>query len=278
MMKSLWKCTGHTLLIGTLILTSSNAVFAQTTTAKTPVDPSSVEAQKAECAKNTASEWSASLNRCVGKADAIAARHAVEDCSQFTDVEQIKSCHTKIAEQKTGLSSDINSLPTGTANISLVMNGITTAYTVLGMINSVGSGNKKSSCTSKKIFGVTAVAGVATDIWLKMSAKKKMDELKNKYLIDVKNNAYDAQSKAFEYLKTQQQTVKDIASMEKKRNMLLMLGYGAASVMALYEMTMGQNPECYKKETDAKSAATTSTDTTTVTANAQAIPSTKSSK
>jgi len=207
-----------------------------------------LDAERTACSKNTAYTWSASLNRCIQNKEAQAARHEVEDCSALTDVEQRKECHKRIAEKKTGLNADPNSLPEGSGG-SGGMAMINAAYSMIGLINGLGSSGKASTCTSKKIFGVTALAGTATDIWLKIKAKKAMDALKDKYTIDVKKGAYDAQLKAFQYLREEQQTVKDIASREKKRNMLLMAGYGAASVMALWEMVNSEEyPDCYRKE------------------------------
>ncbi len=252
-MKSPFCLINHFIISLCLIISSQiypSIVFSQTT-------DTTLDAERIACSKNTASEWNAALNRCVQKKEAQAARHEVEDCAALTDIEQRKACHKRIAEQKTGLSSDVNSLPSDGTNKSMLMNGVGTAYAAIGLINSTGSKGKTSSCTSKKIFAVTAIAGTATDIWLKMKAKKAMDELKNKYQLGVKNNAYDNQSKAFEFLKAEQQTVKEIASREKKRNMLLTLGYGAALLMAIYEMTpIGQNPDCYKPAEPADASKT----------------------
>lgn len=234
-------------LLSLCLLISSIALpeiaFSQT-------NDTTLDAERQNCSKNTAYTWNASLNRCIQKKEAQAARHEVEDCSALTDMEQRKECHKRIAEKKTGLNSDPDSLPQGSGGAGN-MAMINAAYTMIGLINGLGSGKKESTCTSKKIFGITAMAGTVTDIWLKIKAKKAMDALKDKYQLDVKNNAYDNQSKAFLYLKEEQSTVKDIASREKKRNMLLMAGYGAASLMAIWEMTpYGQNPDCYKPEAD----------------------------
>lgn len=224
-----------------------------------------LDAEKAACAKNTAYEWSASLNRCIQKKQAQADRHEAEDCAALTDVEQRKACHKRSAEKTTGLSSDVGSLPSGGTNQSTFGNTVASAYALIGILNSAGTTGKTSNCISKKIFAVTAFAGLATDLWLKAKAKNAMDELKDKYQLGVKNNAYDNQSKAFEYLKTEQQTVKEVASQEKKRNMLLTLGYGAALSMALYEISpIGQNPDCYiKANTSPRPAAPAAATNTT---------------
>ncbi len=205
--------------------------------------------QRAACAKNTAMEWNDSLNRCVGKKQARETRNAAKDCNTIEDLAAREKCHIALAEKNTGLSADPNSLNKGNTGKSAIMNGVGTAYAVLGMINGVGSSKKESACTSKKIYGYTAMAGLATDIWLKIRAKKKMDELAGKYKLGKEQNPYDAQVKALHYLKEEQETVADIAGMEKKRNMLLILGYGAATAMAIYEWASPQlNSQCYAKE------------------------------
>ena len=212
--------------------------------------------QRAACAKNTAMEWNDSLNRCVGKKEARETRNAAKDCNAIEDLKAREQCHIKLAEKNTGLSSDPNSLETGNVGKSAIMNGVGTAYAVLGMINGVGSSKKESACTSKKIYGYTAMAGLATDIWLKIRAKKKMDGLAGKYKLEKTQNPYDAQIKALQYLKEEQETVADIAGMEKKRNMLLMLGYGAATAMAIYEWAAPTlNSQCYAKEPEKKEPA-----------------------
>jgi hypothetical protein len=216
-----------------------------------------VENQRLECSKNKSQEWSAQKNRCVSKLEDQLTRKEVEACAKLTDVTQQADCYKKIAEKKTNLDSNVDNLDKGNVNKSLIMNGIGAAYGMLGMINGIGQGKKSSSCTSKKIFGITALAGVVTDLMMKNETKKKLDELKTKYQISVKNSAFENQSKAFEFLKEEQMTVKDIASKEKKRNMLLMLGYGAASVMAIYEMTTANNPGCYSKEGGDSAPSTT---------------------
>ena len=221
------------------------------------IDESSVTTemtkQKTACTSNSAKEWNSKLNRCVGKQEAIDTRNEAKSCNAIEDLRAREKCHLSLAEKKTKLSSDPNSLSQGNLGKSAIMNGVGTAYTVLGMINGMGSGKKESKCMSKKIFGITAMAGTATDIWLKIRAKKKMDSLAGKYKLEKTQNPYDAQVKALHYLKEEQETVEDIASAEKKRNMLLMLGYGAATAMAIYEMaTYVTSSQCYVKDSDSK--------------------------
>ena len=231
--------------------TTSTTAAAATTT-KTP--DQIMDEQKAACDKNTAQEWSSKLNRCIGKQAAVDTRNDAKACDALTDVAAKEKCHIALAEKNTGLSSDTSKLNQGKTGSSMIMNGVMAAYTIISMIGGFSRGGAKSSCTSKKIFGVTSVAGLASDVYLKMRAKKKVKELEGKYKLDTTTNAHEAQVKALEYLKEEQQTVVAIASLEKKRNLLLMAGYGLAAGWAAYEMAFGKNPACYKKDGDSDSA------------------------
>ncbi|MBC7713150.1 MAG: hypothetical protein H7177_07410 [Rhizobacter sp.] len=240
------KCLLFILSIATI-----QATFAQSDSISGAVD-ANMSAQRTACDKNTAMVWSSKLNRCIGKQAAVNARNEAIACNALTDISSREKCQLNIAEKSTGLSGDPNSLNQGNLGKSAIMNGVGSAYALLGMINSLGSSKKESLCTSKKIYGYTALAGTATDIWLKIRARKKMKELNDKYKLDAANSPYEAQVRALQYLKEEQQTVLDIASAEKKRNMLLIAGYGAATAMAIYEWAAPElNEQCYVKEKDA---------------------------
>lgn len=227
-----------------------------------------IAAQVEACAKNPAMEWSATLDRCVGKQSAVDSRKAAQACDGVTDLKEKEKCHMNLAEQKSKLSSDPNSLHKGNTTKSMMMNGVAAAYTAINIISNLGKGGEKSNCTSKKILGVTSVAGLASDVYLKMKTKKKIKELEGKYKLDTTTASSEAQVTALEYLREEQQTVVEIAGMEKKRNLALMLGYGIAAGWAVYEMTgFGSNPGCAKPNTGneavAKSDPATATASTT---------------
>jgi hypothetical protein len=236
---------------------SGQSVFAQGDSISGVVD-TNMAAQKDACNKNTAMTWSSKLNRCIGKQQAVDARNEANACDAMTDVTSKQKCQMKIAEKNSGLSSDTSSLNQGKTTASAVMNTANTAYgayTVLNIFNKKAKSGENSNCMSKKILGITATAGLASDIYLKMKAKKKVKDLEGKFLLDTKNTAYEAQVKALEYLKEEQSTVVEIANMEKKRNMMLMLGYGLATGWAIYELTpFVENPDCvpHKQTADEK--------------------------
>jgi len=205
-----------------------------------------LQAQKTACAKNTAMEWSLDLNRCVGKAQARKDRHDAQDCNALTDVEARKACHMNLATTKTGVTADPNQAAEKISSGQTQSAVINTASTIVSMLNLFASDKAGSACMSKSIMGITSVGGLATDIWMKIATRKKLKALQDKYKIDAKTSPYDAQSRALYYLKEEQEVVKKIASLEKKRQMLLMLGYGAAVVAAGYESMT--NAACWQKE------------------------------
>jgi len=205
-----------------------------------------LQAQKVACAKNTAMEWNNELNRCIGKAQARQARHDAQDCNALTDLAARKSCHINLATTKTGVTADPDEAASKITSGQTQSAVINTASTIVSLINMFASKKAGSACMSKSIMGITSMAGLATDIWMKIQTKKKLKSLQDKYQIDNKTTPYDAQSRALYYLKEEQEVVKKIAGQEKKRQMLLMLGYGAAAVTAGYESF--SNADCWKKE------------------------------
>lgn len=227
---------------------SSTLVMAEDATTNDSKVETNMAAQVAACKANTAKEWSSTLNRCVGKVEARAIRNESKACNELEDIAAREKCHIAIAEKSTGLSADTEKLNTsGGTTGSMMMNGtIAAAYSIITLISKFGAKKSENNCTSKHIMGITSLAGLASDAYLKISAKKKVKELEDKYALDKTSSAYEAQVKALEYLKEEQQTVAKIASLEKKRNLALMLGYGVAAGFAVYEMTFpNQNAPCY---------------------------------
>ena len=196
-----------------------------------------MKSQIEKCNANAAMEWSSKLNRCVGKAAARATRNEAKACNDIADLEARKKCHLSLAEKNSGLPSDPEKAIKSGSTKSMMLNGsVAAAYVIISLISKKGIKGLMSGCTSKKILGVTSAAGLASDVFLKMSTKKKVKELEDKYVLDKANSAYEAQVKALEYLKEEQETVLKVAGLEKKRNMALMAGYGAAAAFAAYEI------------------------------------------
>lgn len=223
------KQLSHLFIYFFLVLNSVNS-WAEL--AESSTDPYLVK-QKEECYKRPNKYWDDARARCVERAENKAQRAeetaAGDACLKINDIEQRKACFMEQARKKSG-NMNSESERSGSQNLETA---VTHAYSVLSLIQMIPSG--ESNCTSRTIFGVTSFAGSISDIYLRMKAKKKMKELQDKYEIDVKTKRYDAQVKALEYLKEEQETIADIASKEAKRNMIMMAGFGVALGFAIYE-------------------------------------------
>lgn len=255
-------------------------LLAPSASLKAQVETAALSEQITACKSNAAMNWDSTLNRCVYKKQDIQTQNQVAECGAIEDQAAREKCFLNVAEGKTGLSSDTDKIydSSGTTK-SAVMNSAVSAYYVVDILNkkfakdsgasipeetpkdasaTAKSDNKvqsnnssedsskasSKSCMSKQILGITGVAGLATDVWMKMQTKKKMEELKKAYAVDLETSAFDGQQKAFEYLLKEQETVKEMAGLEKKRNLALMAGYGAALAMSVWETFFNQNAEC----------------------------------
>ncbi|NOT77938.1 MAG: hypothetical protein HOP07_02910 [Bacteriovoracaceae bacterium] len=228
-----------------------------------------VSDQMSACNKNTAMEWNSTLNRCVGKVEARAQRNEAKACNEITDIEQRKSCHLQLASANTGVNGDPNAVGEKMSSLQSQSAIVNTATTIVSAINYFGKDGQESNCMSKNILGITSLGGFLTDIYLKIKTKKKLKALQDKFQIESKDSAYNTQVMALQYLKEEQMTVKEIASLEKKRQMLLMIGYGAAAATAGYEMMT--TPNCNEKPKPAepqKVVTASAPDTATATASA----------
>jgi hypothetical protein len=204
-------------------------------------DDISIDAQKKDCDSNTAKQWSSSLNRCMNKVDETQYKNDAINCNKIVDLEERKQCQLNMATSKTGLSTDAETLGKSVKDIkekSKMANGIIGTITAVTM-------KLSSSCPSKIILASTSLGGFLTDLLLKSQGKKKIEEITKKYTIDKSENPYTAQYKALQYLKEEQEVIKDMASTEKKKQMLLTIGYGAAAVMAMFD---NSNPACFAQK------------------------------
>lgn len=174
-------------------------------------------------------------------------------CGAMKDLEQQKACQMNLASQQTGVTSNAEDAMSNNSSLQSRATLINAASTIVSVINMLSSSGKESTCTSKTILAYTGIGGTITDILMKIKTKKATDDLINKYQITKADTPYAAQTKALEYLRDEQQTVRDIAEQEKNRQTLLMIGYGAAFATAAYEQFTGST--CADKKAPDKPAA-----------------------
>lgn len=199
-------------------------------------DDSIMAKQRTECEKNSAREWSSQYNRCVDKVETSTYRQDSIECNKISNLDQRKACQIQLAEKETAVSDDLKGHLKEIKGNSTQSALVNSAYAITGLLNlAFVKGGPNSNCNSRKILYATATAGMISDFLMKKKMKKKVDELKDKYSITKTMNGYEAQYKALEYLKEEQQLVKDIANDEAKRQMLLTMGYSAAAIAGFLE-------------------------------------------
>ncbi len=215
-------------------------------------------------------EWNSELNSCTTKVEAEEAKDQSEACANSDDPD---TCYLTNAEGLTGVSAGDNIDSKSIENVGKV---VAAAYAAFGLIafsaGVDGTGyrlktKKAPACMSGRLFQYTSVAWIAGDYFLKSSAKKKFEEIAEKYEKEAANDelkgteegSYQAQVRAFEYLKEEQENVKDQADKRKLLQLAVIAGYTAATGFGAAEM-MSMATKC--KETKGDDAAGDEVDST----------------
>ncbi|MCK5074207.1 MAG: hypothetical protein KAQ98_12325 [Bacteriovoracaceae bacterium] len=193
-------------------------------------DDPALKKQKDECTQ-ASKEWVCELNRCLTKEDAIDMRNEVVKCQALeTDAER-KKCFDDLAYQKSD-SPTISDKSSDT--MAMGVYGITVAMVAMSYLSKK---ENRTSCTSKTIFKGAASAFLMAEIYQYFMLGKKLEKLHKEYEEKtMSENQYNAQVDAFNYLKEEQEAIRDIAKKKKTVYMALTAAYGAAAVVAAYEL------------------------------------------
>lgn len=228
--------------------------LAQSNTAMTgePDAPKTIEEQKAAC---TAADkyWDDELNSCMTKQVAIDTAEQARKCADAPDPDK---CYMEEAEGKSGVNSGDKYNKNGMENIAMMVAGAYSLFSAAAMIGlgdaatgqteaDIESGGGNGSCTSKKIFQGTSIAWVAGDFYLKHRAKKNFEKLAKDYEGEASNEeqkagdsgSFQAQVRAFHYLKNEQEQIKEQAKYRKFLQVAVVAGFAAALGFSIYEMT-----------------------------------------
>lgn len=192
-------------------------------------DDPELKAQKSECGAKTASQWSCQQNRCLTTAESKAQREAYQECS-LLEAQEAKNCYDILAQSDT---EGLTGKESKASIMAPVLGGIFAAFYGLQW----AFAKESSTCTSGKIATGAGVAGLATHIFVKMTAEKKLKKLRDKYKAEtVNDDSYQAQKRAFDYLKEEQELIAKLSKTRKMTYFLVTALYGAAAGMAAYEM------------------------------------------
>lgn len=155
-----------------------------------------------------------------------------ERCQEMTDEAARKACHDEFAKDK------VDPIEQGSWNqATWGMTGLNAIFAIITFFNLAGSEDAEVTCTYRTIFKVTSVGGLLFDLYVKFMAEKNLTELQDDYKDEAVNeDPYQAQIRAFNYLKDEQKEIAKIADLRMKEYLLLIIGYLATGVMAAIEL------------------------------------------
>lgn len=233
--------------------------------------------QKANCT-GAHQKWDDELNSCMTTEDAIQVREDYQSCAEAEDPQK---CYMENAEKLSGVNSGDKYKGSKGMDIAMLVAGAYSIFLAISYLAARGAarGSKDpgGKCTSKSIFWATSLAWIAADMYLKKRAKDKFKDLSGKYEKEATNEevkgdagSYAAQVRAFEYLKQEQEAIKDQAKYRKMLQIGVMVGFGASAGFAAYESftVPGWAKACKNKSVDEGSTVDTNYD-----ANGQVIES-----
>ncbi len=231
--------------------------------AKNTASTASEKQSQRECANDPATQWDHSLNRCIIKESSIKGREKFFEC---TDSEKYKTpaaqkkCHDDYAKQRAendGLAGAFVGVAWGGTSLNVILAAVM-------LINSAGKSQKNiQTCIAKKIIKYTATSNVLFEAYYHLMAKRGLKNIQKNYEeSSLDKNSYQAQVKAFSYIKDEQKEIKKLADLRFKQYLLSTVGYGAASAFAIYSLSpagkLSQN--CYLPEATASAETEVSPD------------------
>ncbi|MEE2743351.1 MAG: hypothetical protein VYD54_05550, partial [Bdellovibrionota bacterium] len=198
----------------------------------TQVKTKTLEEQKAECFESSSKIWDESLNRCINKQGSVDEREKFKECEAITDLTERNTCLEELRKKQMGDMKEENPVAwLGTA-------GAVVSTLTLIAIN-LAAKETGGVCLSKKILTAAALAHLVSEAFNYFYAEKELRELREAYseTVNDEQKAYDAQLKALEFLKEEQQTIASVAAKKKIAYSLVAGLYGAALLAAVWELT-----------------------------------------
>lgn len=204
-----------------------------------------IDNQRAAC-NGPDKKWDEELNSCITTPEAVELKASSDECATATNPQD---CYLKNAESKTGVYSGDRFQENNAEMVAKVVAGAYSIFTIVSSLaargaarQAQGKDTETTSCVSKTIFRVTSLAWIGGDFYLKHIAKKKFEGLSEEYEkvatneeIKADGGSYQAQVQAFNYLREEQEGIKDQAKKRKMLQVGVIAGYLAAAGFAAYE-------------------------------------------
>ena len=151
-----------------------------------------------------------------------------EKCQEMTDEDERKDCHDNFARNIVNPrdQEDWNYATWGTTGLNAI-------FAIIMFFNLAGSKDTGNTCHYRTIFKITSAAGLLFDLYIEFMAKKNLTELQENYKEEaVSEDPYQAQVRAFNYLKDEQTEIAKLAGLRMKEYIMLTIGYTLTLVLA----------------------------------------------
>ena len=201
--------------------------YSTTNTASKTLDE-----QKQECLESNTKIWNESLNRCMDKQESVDMRKKFLECEKIADPAERNSCLENLRKEQIGEMKEENPVSwLGTA-------GAVVSTLTLVAIN-LAAKETGGQCLSKKIMTAAALGHLVSEAYNYFYAEKELRDLREAFseIVNDEEKAYDAQLKALEFLKEEQQTIQSVAKKKKIAYSIVSGLYGAALLAAIWELT-----------------------------------------
>ena len=198
----------------------------------TNIETKSLDEQKADCLESNSKVWNESLNRCMDKQESVDMRKKFLECEKITDLTERNTCLEKLRKEQIGDMKEENPVAwLGTA-------GAVVSTLTLVAIN-LAAKETGGQCLSKKIMTGAALGHLVSEAYNYFYAEKELRELREAFseTVNDEEKAYEAQLKALEFLKEEQQTIQSVANKKKVAYSIVAGLYGAALLAAIWELT-----------------------------------------
>lgn len=204
---------------------------------------------------SSSQKWDSKKNMCVTTKDSKGRRDDARECSKLEDDAARKACHDNLASQETGVSKGDEHSDSGGLDMSIPVLTAALSGTMMLSSKSMTSG----PCISVPIMAGTSLVGLASEYFYKNEAEEKLKSLQSSYEKETASDeAYNAQKRAFEFLKKEQELIAKFEEKRKNTMYIMTAGFAAASIAAFTTDRLvgscgtgdGDKPEAFDRKGD----------------------------
>lgn len=199
--------------------------------------------QQQSCDSRAGKKWDCNLNRCLNTQESVERRTDYQACATKSSDAEKKACYDSLADKFA--KEDGTDLSAGGAPDSTMTSAVQGVLLGFLFFNAAGVKSIYSVCASGKVLAWGGGLALLNEIKMYLDFKDASAELQSKYEQEtVNSNSYQAQLRAFEYLREGQSLIKSIAGDKQKHYEMLRNIYFIAMATAIYDLYPLAKPTC----------------------------------